>query len=175
MRLLYIITLSSHPFSLYLSLSPSQFKHDPLPPAPPKPSQEQDAELDELLSDLTSFNPSAVVAETHPPPKPPSPVPQPRLSPPMRSGYSSTPSSAHSTPQHNHMMASQPTPTPPSTPGHMPPRSYTQVERQSSSGELRPRTHSETSPARSKDDCKSDLSSGFALTAQRTGVSVVPF
>lgn len=126
--------------------------HDPLPPAPPKPSQEQDAELDLLLSDLTSFNPSEVVAETHPPPKPPSPQPQPKPSPPMmRAGppSSSTTSSAQSTPKHNHM-GSQPTPTPPSTPGHTPIRSYTQADRAGSQSELHQRSMSESSPARSK-------------------------
>lgn len=133
-----------------------QFRHDPLPPAPPKPSQEQDAELDLLLSDLTSFNPSEVVAETHPPPKAPSPQPQPKPSPPMMRGgppSSSTPSSAHSTPKHNHM-GSQPTPTPPSTPGHTPIRSYMQTDRAGSQSELHQRSMSESSPARSKHECK---------------------
>ena len=133
-----------------------QFRHDPLPPAPPKPSQEQDAELDLLLSDLTSFNPSEVVAETHPPPKAPSPQPQPKPSPPLMRGgppSSSPPSSAHSTPKHNHM-GSQPTPTPPSTPGHTPIRSYMQTDRAGSQSELHQRSMSESSPARSKHECK---------------------
>lgn len=88
-----------------------------------------DFDLDSLLSDLTSFDPNAVVAASHPAPPiqpfvaiPPAPV-------------RSDPSSTHSTPQH--ARAQQPfvelSPTPPSTPGttpsHVPLRSHTQVDR----------------------------------------------
>jgi hypothetical protein len=76
-------------------------REDPRPPPP-----DQDFDLDSLLLDLTSFNPSETVAARNPPPPPPR-----RDFPQASPSHSSH--SSHSTPVHNHS-----TPTPPSTPGH---------------------------------------------------------
>ena len=54
-------------------------------------------------------------------------------------------------------MGSQPTPTPPSTPGHTPVRSYTQTEKTGSQSDIAQRTMSESSPARSKHECKLEI------------------
>lgn len=105
-------------------------------PDPPKPVV--DFDLDSLLSDLTSFDPSSAVAASHPAPPiqptnpivamPPQPMPP---QPPVRSG----PPSSQSTPQHvqARQVPVEPSPTPPSTPGttpsHVPLRANTQVDR----------------------------------------------
>ena len=131
---------------------------------PPPPPPESDFDLDSLLSDLTSFNPSAAVAARNPPPPPPR---QDRLHPsPSHSSHSS-----HSTPVHNHHS----TPTPPryvlhslsqqcvyhcnpSTPGHAPPpptRAKPQMLRSNTEEMMEdnphppthPRSHSITSPS----------------------------
>ena len=68
-------------------------------PRPPPP--DQDFDLDSLLSDLTSFNPSETVAARNPPPPPPR-----RDFPHASPSHSSH--SSRSTPVHNHS-----TPTPP--------------------------------------------------------------
>lgn len=102
---------------------------------PPSQPPESDFDLDSLLSDLTSFNPSDVVASRKPvPPAPPPRRDTVNASPSHRSPSHSSHSS-HSTPVHNHA-----TPTPPryiiyhtlhhthschhipSTPGHTPNR-----------------------------------------------------
>ena len=107
-------------------------------PQPPK-APEQDFDLDSLLTDLTSFNPSDVVAATHPQTDievqpeqvavpPPQQTPSPATySPAMYSPATRSPAhvpSPHITPVHNH---SADTYTPPHTPGHSLARSYTEV------------------------------------------------
>lgn len=95
---------------------------------------EVDFDLDSLLSDLTSFDPTSAVSKSQPPPPPQriDSAPQPAFIPvetPVRSGNSSV----HSTPQHYphpQQSFSEPSPTPPSTPGSTPSHgSQTQVER----------------------------------------------
>ncbi len=100
-----------------------------------------DFDLDSLLSDLTSFDPTSVVAKSHPPPPPQQrsdPAPQPVVAdtpPHMRTPERRGNSSARSTPQHQPSQQGfvEPSPTPPSTPGttpsHGPARSQTQVDR----------------------------------------------
>ena len=108
------------------------------PVPPPRKTPESDFDLDSLLSDLSSFDPSDVVAATHPStsstppitpahthtPEQPSPHPSPAHYPQPRTTSSTPPS--HTTPVHNHTA-----PTPPHTPGHGPlvARSYTEVDR----------------------------------------------
>lgn len=110
---------------------------------PPRKAPESDFDLDSLLSDLSSFDPSDVVASTHPSvsstppitpahthtpeqPTQPSPRPSPAHYPQPRTTSSTPPS--QTTPVHNHTG-----PTPPHTPGHAPAphvqRSYTEVDR----------------------------------------------
>lgn len=96
-------------------------------PEAPKPI-DTDFDLDSLLSDLTSFDPSSVVAASHP--QPTFPATPPQLSTPVRSESSS----AQSTPQHGaraQHTSFEPSPTPPGTPGAAttPIRSHTQVDR----------------------------------------------
>ena len=134
------------------SLSPSPLPQAKKKQAPLQ--DPDDFDLDSLLNDLTSFNPDEVVASTHPPPPPlatvavqqaqapPTPPPQqqhkfptPQPSPAhqQRSPAHQQRSPAHQrppgqvTPNHTSSGSSMsgPTPTPPSTPGHTPQRSYT--------------------------------------------------
>ena len=113
-----------------------------VPEIPKSAAVDLDFDLDSLLSDLTSFDPSTAVAASHPAPPtqpvaaaPPTPV---RLEP-VRSG----PPSTQSTPQHGRFqpVIVEPSPTPPpstpgttpstpgTTPSHVPLRSNTQVDK----------------------------------------------
>lgn len=99
-------------------------------PEAPKPI-DTDFDLDSLLSDLTSFDPSSAVAASHP--QSTFPATPPQLGTPVCSESSS----AQSTPQHARAQYTsvEPSPTPPGTPGvattpsHVPIRSHTQVDR----------------------------------------------
>ena len=92
----------------------------PQPPVPSRKAPESDFDLDSLLSDLNSFNPSDVVAATHPsasstPPMSHTPEqPSPHPSPAHHPHPASSMPPSHTTPVHNHT-----TPTPPYTPAHM--------------------------------------------------------
>ena len=102
----------------------------PQPPVPARKAPESDFDLDSLLSDLSSFNPSDVVAATHPStsstpptshtPEQPSPHPSPAHYPHPASAVSPSyptqpmPPSHTAQPMYNHT-----TPTPPHTPAHM--------------------------------------------------------
>ena len=95
-------------------------------PEAPKPV-DTDFDLDSLLSDLTSFDPSSAVAASHP--QSTFPATPPQHTTPVRSESSS----AHSTPQHARVQQTsvEPSPTPPGTPGvaTTPIRSQTLVDR----------------------------------------------
>ena len=166
------------------------------PPVPPRKAPESDFDLDSLLSDLNSFNPSDVVAATHPStsstppmshtPEQPSPYPSPAHHP---HPASSMPPS-HTTPVHNHT-----TPTPPYTPAHMSqpppaqgspahmphgspghhpqvvPRSYTEVDRERpqrvSQQEGLNRSYSESRP-READASMSGRGTGWMVILSQT-------